>query len=59
VVTGITAPTGLVFAPNLAVLRSVTETSSCWSIHRSELTLGVNIAGVEAELNVEAGERRY
>lgn len=56
VITGATAPTGLVFQPNLAVLRNVTSDIKLLVDTSVELTLNVNIAGTLTAMTVEAGK---
>lgn len=56
VITGATAPTGLVFTPNLAVLRNVTSDIKLLVDTPVELTITVNIAGTLTEMTVEAGK---
>lgn len=56
VITGSTAPTGLVFEPNLAVLRNVTSDIKLLVDTPVELTLTVNLAGSLTEMTVEAGK---
>ena len=56
VITGSTAPTGLVFQPNLSVLRNVTSDIKLLVDTSVELTLNVNIAGTLTAMTVEAGK---
>lgn len=56
VITGSTAPTGLVFEPNLSVLRNVTSDIKLLVDTPVELTLTVNLAGALTEMTVEAGK---
>lgn len=56
VITGSTAPTGLVFDPNLSVLRNVTSDIKLLVDTPVELTLTVNLAGTLTQMTVEAGK---
>lgn len=56
VVTGSTAPTGLVFEPNLSVLRNVTSDIKLLVDTPVALTLTINLAGTLTEMTVEAGK---
>lgn len=56
VVTGSTAPTGLVFEPNLGVLRNVTSDIKFMVDSTVDLELSVEIAGTTTSFNIEAGK---
>ena len=56
VITGSTAPTGLVFEPNLGVLRNVTSDIKFMVDTAVDLELSVDIAGSVTNFGVEAGK---
>lgn len=56
VITGSTAPTGLVFEPNLGVLRNVTSDIKFMVDTAVDLELSVEIAGTTTAFTIEAGK---